>query len=241
MPTTQKRSSTGNNVGFKTITFKGFTAQITARVGGYRSAIYLEMAGAEASVKAIWARLVSAKVKKSGYADGVTIGGSTVSMEKNTKYITLRTVLPNDQHVVGLLHPMATVIGKEKSFYLVAPADLKGPPPAFFPRLAAVLAVPVKEEWAPWLWKKGLEVGEYDYQKLICSLTSSGHVVGYRVQTHDSAAWLKLIQEGIGLLVCKQCSKVARELVEDKFVRGYASNQHEVTRMICQECKRGER
>ena len=221
---------------FQTICFKGFTAQVTARVYD-AGVIYLEMSGAEAEVKAIWARLVSAKVKRSGYAEGVAIGGSSISMKQNIKYLTLRTMLSNSQHIVGLLHPMATVIGKGRTFYLIAPAHLQGPPPAFFPRLAAALAVPVKEEWAPWLWEKGLEAGDYDYQKLILRLTSTGHAAGYKVQTHDAAKWLKLIQEGIGFKVCDYCSKPAKELVEHKIIIGIGRRyQREKVEMICQGC-----
>ena len=47
---------------FQTIKFKGFECQVCARVtGGYQvGLIYLEWAGDEAQVKAIWAKLVSA-------------------------------------------------------------------------------------------------------------------------------------------------------------------------------------
>lgn len=227
---------------FHTVTFKGFQALVTARVvDGYSMGIvYLEIAGAEAEVRAIWSRLVSGKTKKTGIASGVEIGDSAVRMEQHTKYITLRTVLSNGQHLIGLLHPRTTVIENDSQFYLVVSADHKGPPPAFFPRLAQSLTVPIKEEWAGWLWERGQEVGEYEYQKLIRKLISTGHVVGYTVRTHDAAKWLKLIQEGLGFEVCDWCSKPAKELVKHVENRGYGLNRRDVVKMICKECKDGK-
>jgi len=226
---------------FQTIKFKGFEAQVVARVtdGCDTGIVYLEMAGSESAVKAIWAALSSAEAKRSG-TNGVGINANSVWVQKHTKYITLKSVLPNGQTVIGMLNPQATVTQRGGQFYLVALRNHEGPPPAFFSRLAISLAVPVKVEWASWLWKKGLEHGEYEYQKLIQTLTSDGHVVGYKVKASDTDAWLKLVQESIGFKVCERCNEVVKELIEHKTIIGRGmSYQREKVEMICQECSDG--
>lgn len=229
---------------FQTITFKGFTALVTAHIksSDYGHAVYLEIAGAEAEVKAIWSKLVSAKTKKSGSAEGVAIGDLTVHMEKNTKHLTLRSSLPNGQHVVGLLHPRATVMKSDSTlFYLMFPADHEGPPPEFFPRLARSLAVPIKAEWAPWLWEEGLAIGKQSWQTLISKLPGEGYLAGYVVKTHNAAKWLELIQKGLGFEICEQCSKPAKGLVERKTIIGRGTSyQREKVEMICEECNNGQ-
>ena len=227
---------------FQTIQHKGFEAQVTARVtSGYDvGLIYLEMAGAEAEIRAIWAKLVSANMKKKGYIPTVTINGSAVRMEKYTKYAALRSVLPDGQHVIALLHPRATVIEPGGSFYVVDEKGHEGPPSAFFPRLAQALSVPIKEEWASWLWEKGQEWGEYDYQKLVKALNSDGHVVGYSVNAANADAWLGVIREQLGFKTCERCKKPVRELVKHKTIVGHSpAYQREVVEMLCPECDKG--
>jgi len=233
---------------FQTIKFKGFEAQVTGYVhseGWNQGLVYLEMSGAEAHVKAIWANLVSAETKRSGYADEVKRDGSSVRMEKHTKYTALRTVLDNGQICMALVHPQATVLAEGASFYLIAEADHEGPPANFFPRLARILPIPIKAEWSEWLWEEGLKAGEYDYQRLIKKCTSSGHVVGYLVACGDVSLWLQLVQRGLGFQICERCKKVSQELVEHKTIIGYGYGSHrkqeEKVEMLCPECHNPKR
>lgn len=141
---------------FQTITFKGFEAQVTGCVtsGSYGGVglIYLEMAGDEAQVKAIWAKLVSADSKKSGGSDEVTRGKYSIRMERNVKYITLRTALDNGQVCMALVHPQATVLAEGASFYLIAEAGHEGPPASSSPASAQLSLIPAVGRVKDWIW-----------------------------------------------------------------------------------------
>lgn len=221
---------------FQKITLKGFSALVTARVSDNPDIVYLEIAGAEAAVKAIWARLVSGKTKKSGWADGVRIGSEAVYLTRNTKYVALRGMSPNGQYFCGLLHPGATVLASTSRFYLVVPASHAEPPAAFFPRLAQCLAIPLKKEWAAWLWEAGKVAGEYAQSTPISKLKGEGHMVGYAITTSNTAKWLKLIREHLGFETCELCREPCRELVKHVENRGYRLIRRDVVKMICPEC-----
>ena len=143
-----------------TIEFKSLSAMMLDFVDQNDGLLFLRMAGPEPTVNAIWAKLSAkdSRGKKWGSDVSIPLPGQSypqyVSAQKHIKYRTLRTRLPNGMIDLALLHPLLTVVeDNEYRFYVLAYDD--GMPASFFDRLNAVLSIPLKPEWASWLWQTG--------------------------------------------------------------------------------------
>lgn len=127
--------------------------------GGSDGFLYLRMIGPEPTVNAIWARLMSneARGKKWGSGVQIPIPGRSypeyVAAQKGT-YRTLRSRLSSGLIDLALIHSILTVAeDSPQGFYLLTYEE--GVPAAFFARLNHSLALPLKAEWAAWLWQLG--------------------------------------------------------------------------------------
>lgn len=143
-----------------TIRFDELSAILLDFVDNSEGFLYLRMVGAEPAVNAIWARLSGNenRGKKWGSPVSIPVAGRSfpqyVAAQKHVSYRTLRTHLPSGTVDLALIHPLVTVAeDKEQGFYLLTYAvDL---PPAFFDRLNKSLSIPLRPEWAAWLWEQG--------------------------------------------------------------------------------------
>lgn len=192
--------------------------------------LYLRMAGPEATVNAIWAHLSARETRgqKWGGAVQIPITGRShpeyVAAQKRVTYRTLRSRLPSGMVDLAMVHPVLTVAeDTERGFYLLTYED--DLPSGFFERLNKTLAIPLKPEWASWLWeqgqqpqsrltlntRKGREGGqEVEKTELvettetpITRLSSLGAVTCYRVQCGEryKDAWLQIIRAQLDLSI----------------------------------------
>lgn len=133
--------------------------------------LLLRLAGPEVVVNAVWAYLSSSDSKKQKSDSQVLIYPSWntqdvgyVMAEKGQRYRMIRTRLPCGAVDMALIHPQLTAAeDKEHSFFLLTYDT--GVPGDFFGRLNRALSIPLKREWAAWLW----EIGQrpYTWQTLV--------------------------------------------------------------------------
>ncbi len=192
--------------------------------------LYLRFVGDEATVNAIWAHLSAKETRGQKWSSAIKIttpGGTIpeyVAAQKRVTYRTLRTRLPSGLIDLAMVHPLLTVAeDTERGFYLLTYQD--GLPAAFFERLNQSLSIPLKPEWAEWLWNQGQQ--SQTFQSLetrqvregakmvaktnliqasetpIRQLKSLGMVAGYRVLCDGRYrdAWLHLIREQLQLRI----------------------------------------
>lgn len=210
------------------ITFHQLSAILLDFVDSSDGFLYLRLVGAESTVNAIWARL-SAKEgrgKKWTSAVQIPITGQSypkrVAACKGVTYRTLRARLPSGMVDLAMIHPLLTVAeDSERGFYLVTYDQ--GCPPAFFARLNQCLSIPLKPDWAAWLWRCGqqsqafwslkkrtryedhrpVEVEELVEETAlpITRLDSLGQVACYTVKCDGDykAAWLQIIRAQLQL------------------------------------------
>lgn len=215
----------------KTIERRGFQSIILSYVadGWSTGTVFLRFLGPENAVSAIWARLSSSEMRKSGTC-GVEIDGSDVRFEKHVRYVTIPPArLPCGFRDIAMLHPRATAKPGEGTFYVLAQQDVEGPPAEFFPRLNARVHLPMLKEWTPWLWERGL-AGVWR-EEPITRLDGTGDVVAYKVLT-EQRLWYAIIVAGMGFKVCPTCGKCV--WTED--VHGVMVNDGKEDVLICQEC-----
>jgi hypothetical protein len=121
-----------------------------------------------------------------------------------------------------MLHPRLTVSeDNEQGFFLLTYET--GTPTGFFARLNRCLSIPLKEEWADWLWREGQQQhtwltiegkevrsgGQTSEQEQLVQTAQTpiyryegqGRVACYRVRTQGlhKEAWLKIIREQLDL------------------------------------------
>jgi hypothetical protein len=211
-----------------TIKFNELAAMLLDFVDSSDGFLYLRMVGAETAVGAIWAKLSAreSRGKKWGSAVSIPVAGRSypeyVAGQKHVTYRTLRSRLPSGMVDLALIHPLLTVAeDNERGFYLLSYEA--GMPSGFFDRLNKSLSIPLKPEWASWLWelaqqaqsflttetRQVREDGEYVDQEVLTETTqlpikrlkSLGQVQAYSVlcegQYRD--AWLQLIRHQLGL------------------------------------------
>jgi hypothetical protein len=190
--------------------------------------LYLRFAGAETITGAIWARLSSREDRGKKWDSPIRIPVEGRSYpdhavcQKGVNYKTIRTRLPSGLFDVAMLHPVLTVAEDSPKGFHILSYDA-GQPQNFFDRLNRTLTVPLKPEWAPFLWRKGLSqrivqlLGskkawnstEYvedgtiskEYVTPIERMDGRGDVACYKVKTAGlyKLAWLDLIREELGL------------------------------------------
>lgn len=210
------------------IEFGNLSAMLLDFVDHTDGFLYLRLAGAEPVVNAIWAKLSAreGRGKKWGSEVAIPIPGRSypqyVTAQKSVTYRTLRTRLPSGLIDLALVHPQLTVAeDRPKGFYLLTYEA--GLPTDFFGRLNKSLSIPLKPEWATWLWKLGQQAHsrltlstrsvweqgqEVEKTELIettetpiSRLDSLGTVACYRVQCGGryKDAWLHLIRARLKL------------------------------------------
>jgi hypothetical protein len=121
-----------------------------------------------------------------------------------------------------MIHPDLTVTENKDGFYILTYED--GVPAGFFNRLNAVLSIPLKPEWAPWLWKESQRAQTWlaieprtiyenhkpvetnELTEITCTPisrlpTHTGSVMCYQIRTEGryKTAWLKIIREHLNL------------------------------------------
>lgn len=209
-----------------TLEFNQLSTMLLDFVDGDEGFLYLRLAGAETAVNAIWAYLSAreSRGKKWGSQVRIPMAGRSpqyVSAAKQMTYRTLRTRLPSGMVDLAMMHPRLTVSeDKPVGFYLVTYEP--GLPPNFYDRLNACLTIPLKPDWATWLWiqgqkpvtqsvinssepdENGAEVEDNPPAETtvtpIIQLSSLGTVVCYQVKTGEryKAAWLSVIRDQFG-------------------------------------------
>jgi hypothetical protein len=145
-----------------TINFKELSALLVDFVDAGDGFLYLRMVGAEPVVNAIWAKLSARDGRGQKWGSEVTIpipGRSYpqyVAAQKRINYRTLRTRLPSGMVDLALVHPLLTVAeDNQQGFYLLTYEQ--GVPASFFDRLNRTLPIPLKPDWAGWLWELGCQ------------------------------------------------------------------------------------
>jgi hypothetical protein len=211
-----------------TINFGKLSAMLLDFVDSQDGFLFLRMVGAETAVNAIWARLSAreGRGKKWGSEVSIPLAGRSypqyVAAQKHVTYRTLRTRLSSGMIDLALVHPILTVAeDSERGLYLLTYEQ--GLPSGFFDRLNKSLSIPLKPEWAPWLWEQGqkpqsflalesrkvMEDGEYvekpqlteATQIPISRLDSLGGVACYAVHCNGRYrdAWLQIIRQQLDL------------------------------------------
>jgi hypothetical protein len=192
--------------------------------GGF---LYLRMVGEEPTINAIWSRLSAREYREKKYQTEVTVEipgqayPDRVAAQK-VVYKTLRARLPSGLVDLAMLHPRLTVSeDNEQGFFLLTYET--GTPTGFFARLNRCLSIPLKEEWADWLWREGQQQhtwltiegkevrsgGQTSEQEQLVQTAQTpiyryegqGRVACYRVRTQGlhKEAWLKIIREQLDL------------------------------------------
>lgn len=213
-----------------TIQFNELSAILLDYVdGGYSDGgfLYLRIVGDEPTVNAIWSRLSAREYREKKYESQVQVaipGRTEYVAAQKAVYKTLRSRLPTGLVDLAMIHPYLTVSEDgEAGFFLLTYES--GMPDGFFARLNRCLSIPLKEEWAAWLWAKGQKPQtwwaietkeEYENgqpverqhlvqtsQTPISKYESRGRVACYRVQTTGAskAAWLQIIRAQLGLAI----------------------------------------
>ena len=192
--------------------------------GGF---LYLRIVGDEPTVNAIWSRLSAKEYREKKYSSEVRVAVAGrqypeyVAAQKAV-YKTLRSRLASGLVDLAMIHPCLTISeDNEAGFFLLTyEADV---PDSFFVRLNRCLSIPLKADWAGWLWTEGQQPHswfaietkeEYEdgqpverphlvqtSQTPISKYESRGRVACYRVHTKGQAkaAWLHIIREQLGL------------------------------------------
>ena len=210
------------------ITFGLLSARVLDFVDHRDGFLYLRMVGPEVTVNAIWATLSAREGRGKKWTSQVEIAmpGNTyperVAAQKGVTYRTLRARLPNGLLDVALIHPLLTVAeDTERGFYLLTYDE--DVPAGFFARLNHTLSIPLKPDWATWLWQQGqqpqswlafqtrpgYEDSQPEDQKQVVELTrtpitcldSLGEVSCYQVRCAEDyrAAWLQIIRTQLQL------------------------------------------
>ena len=212
------------------ITFNKLSALLVDFVDSGDGFLYLRMVGAEPAVNAIWARLSAKEGRGKKWTSPVQIpipGRSypeRVAAQKSVTYRTLRSRLLSGMIDLALVHPALTVAEDTKrGFFLLSYES--GMPAGFFKRLNASLSIPLKPDWASWLWDKGqqpqsrftiqikpvFEGGQRVEKMQVVETTdtpitrrqSLGQVACYAVRCDGSykEAWLQLIRQQLNLAI----------------------------------------
>lgn len=182
--------------------------------------LYLHMAGPENIVNAITARLLADDSRGSGYASQVHVSGSereSIYLRRFSKYHIIRSRLDNANIATVLLHPEVTVNDDYtgNDFYIITHETESGQTPAeFFPRLNKTLAIPLRPEWADWLFQEGQKPQTVNYVSKtdfianrdltpISTLDTQGPVLAYRIHAGGDfdKAWLNIVRHKLGLWV----------------------------------------
>lgn len=190
--------------------------------------LFLRLVGPEPVVNAIWAKLSARNPRGKKWSSPVQIPipgrgyPEYVASQKQVRYRTLRTRLHNGMVDLAMIHPCLTVSeDSEAGFFLLTYAS--DVPESFFARLNRCLSIPLKEEWAGWLWDNGqqpqswlavesqeeTENGEtVERQHLVQTsqtpierYQSYGQVACYRIRTGGDykTAWLQIIRQQLKL------------------------------------------
>jgi hypothetical protein len=116
--------------------------------------------GDEPTVNAIWATLSAKEGRGKKWTSEVHIPipgrhyPEWVAAQKGVTYRTLRTRLPSGWLDLVMCHPTITVSEDKPEGFRLLTYD-EGVPTGFFERLNSSLAIPLKPEWAAWLWQQG--------------------------------------------------------------------------------------
>ena len=145
---------------FHTIEFGRLSAILVDFIDHTDGLLFLRLVGPEPTINAIWARLSAREYRGQKWKTGVIIpipGRSypeRVGLAKQITYRTLRQRLPSGMIDLAMVHPSLTVSeDKPEGFYLLTYES--GRPTGFYDRLNACLTIPLKPDWAAWLWTQG--------------------------------------------------------------------------------------
>lgn len=180
--------------------------------------LYLGIVGVENIVNAMVAHLLADDNRGTNYGSEIRISGAEypkpLYLRRYVKYHLVRSRLSEAHISVALIHPEATVESDsvDEGFYIINHDTERTEIPAdFFPRLNRTLQIPLRAEWADFLFEEGQKpqgMGGYASDVIpITPMESSGPVLCYRVRTgrNYAAAWLKIIRDKLGLWVDMHC------------------------------------
>ena len=190
--------------------------------------LFVRLVDTEPVVNAIWAKLSARnhRGQKWGSPVSIPMAGRSypeyVAAQKSVTYRTLRTRLPNGMVDLAMIHPRLTVAEDNKQGFYLLTYD-PGVPTSFFERLNRCLTLPLKPEWAEWLWTAGQQSQTFSLLKKetvrqdgqpveqstavevtetpIRRLSSLGQVACYAVHCAGPyrAAWLHILRHQLGL------------------------------------------
>ena len=211
-----------------TIKFNKLSAILFDFVDSNDGFLFVRLVDTEPVVNAIWAKLSARnhRGQKWGSPVSIPIAGRSypeyVAAQKGVVYRTLRTRLKNGLVDLAMIHPRLTVAeDNQQGFYLLTYDP--GVPTSFFERLNRCLALPLKPEWAEWLWTAGQQPQTFSLLKQetvrqdgqpveqstavevtetpIRRLSSLGQVACYSVHCAGPyrAAWLHILRRELGL------------------------------------------
>ncbi len=143
--------------------------------------VFLSVFGVQTSVRSFWARLVEKRNAS------VQVGDSSLYLDGEVRYLTLRSLLaPQYLHMV-CMHPSATSVVSPFAdrFYLIG----DDPAARFWPRFTRMCQVPMRPTWREAIWALGVK------EKLIEPLSGFG-IEGHMVQT-GSDGWADHVKKAI--------------------------------------------
>lgn len=123
--------------------------------------LFFRIAGPETTVNAVQAYLSRHDPKRHKHDSKVLVwpawgkrDPAHVMTEKGWRYRTIRKRLPSGAVDLAMIHPRLTLAEDKKDSFLLLTYD-SGVPVNFFSRLNRILPIPLRPEWASWLWEIG--------------------------------------------------------------------------------------
>jgi len=121
----------------------------------YSGLVYLELLGARASVKAVWARMATENnSRQRAWISDIKIDGESLVLATNTRYRKIEKAVGGLWNL-AFVHPHLSGVNQEAPFYFLT-SDEETCPPDFFQRLQLFVPLPFKTEWAPKLWERAM-------------------------------------------------------------------------------------
>jgi hypothetical protein len=232
-----------------TIEFGKLSAMLLDLVDSSDGFLYLRMAGTEPTVNAIWSKLSGKEGRGKKWSSEVKVPqpgqsyNQGVAAYNKVVYRTLRTRLPSELVDLAMIHPMLTVAEDgPRGFHLLTYED--GVPSGFYDRLNNTLSIPLKPEWAGWLWEQGqkpqtfftlssqwvYENGQRVEQEQVTETTKIpitrlddtwGSVSCYQIRCDGlyKEAWTQIIREQLGLGINLDTEPLANE--RQRYTNGF--------------------
>jgi hypothetical protein len=121
---------------------------------------FLSLLGAQEAVKALWARLIKGETATMALEQLGTARFCALAPEGPRQWRFFTASLRSVAGYHGVLVPEASRYGAERTDFIVLPRSVQEGPLLHYRYLNRRLDLPLHGDWAPWLWERGLRVGE---------------------------------------------------------------------------------